>query len=156
MFWNLPRVFSIQEQRLNMMQVPKVLLFVCEASEKAILQQTLAPHAELTWVCHPQEMTQQLEKALYDVVFCARTFFNMSWRDVLEQVRQINPDLPVIILAESAEDEEWEEVLATGAFDLLSIPYDEQRLVPMATPAAVSYEAALRHDNAGLQMAKTN
>ena len=133
-----------------MLPVPKVLLVVCDAGEQAILQQTLAHHAELTWVCSPREMSQQLERSSFDVVVCARTLCIGNWKEVLEEVRQFNPNLPVIILSQTAQEEEWEEVLAAGAFDLLGPLSSHSELEPLFVleHAVASYEARLRQSNA--------
>jgi DNA-binding NtrC family response regulator len=125
-----------------------VLLLVCDPGEQAILQQTLAPHAELTWVCTPEELSQQLEECSFDVVVCARRLCLGSWRGVLEEVRQFNPNLPVIIHSQSTSEEEWEEVLAAGAFDLLGVPYYDQEPLFMLEHAVASYEARLRQNSA--------
>ncbi len=79
-----------------MLPALKVLLLVCDKGEKEKLQQILAPHAELTWACTPQEMTHQLVQGNCDVVFCARTLCKGSWREVVNEVWQLNPNLPVI------------------------------------------------------------
>lgn len=139
-----------------MLPIPKVLLFVCDASEKAVLQRALAPHAELTWVCSPQEVAQQLEKVDYDVVFCARTLFMGSWREVLEEVQLLNPNLPVIVLSQTASATEWEDVLAAGAFDLLAPARDERALLSVMEHAVVSHEARLWHGHDIPQTAKVS
>ena len=139
-----------------MLPVPKLLLLVCDADEQAILQQTLAHHAELTWVSNPQEMFQQLEQSSFDAVFCTRTLCNGYWREVLEVVREFNPNLPVIILSQTTTAEEWEEVLAAGAFDLLSPPFYEREPLFVVEHAVASYEARLRQNNARLQLARAS
>jgi DNA-binding NtrC family response regulator len=112
------------------------------------LQQTLASYAELTWVCNPREMFQQLEQSNFDVVVCARHLCMGNWREVLEEVRQFNPNLPVIIHSQTAKEEEWEEVLAAGAFDLLGTPCYEREPFFVVEHAVASYEARLRQSNA--------
>ena len=96
-----------------MLPVLKVLLFVCDNSEREKLQQTLTSHAELTWASNPQEMTHQLGQANYDVVLCARTFLGGTWRGILEEVLLLDPNLPVIILSRTANEGEWAEACWT-------------------------------------------
>ena len=141
---------------MNILSVPKVLLLVCDAGAQAILQQTLAPHAELTWVSNPQEMSRQLGQAGYDVVVCARDLCVGNWKDVLEEVRRLNVNLPVIILSPNAQEEEWEEVLAAGAFDLLGLPYYEQEPLDVVEHAVASYEARVLHDHARAEISRAN
>lgn len=136
-----------------MISVPKVLLLVCDASQKAILQQTLAHHAELAWACNLQEMTQQLEQARYDALFCSSTLCTGSWEEALKQVRQFYPDVPVIILSRTADEKEWMEVLDAGAFDLLGLPCSERTLLSVMEHAVDSCEARAWHPISGLQTA---
>ena len=136
-----------------MVSVPRVLLFVCDASQKAILQQTLAHHAELVWADNLQEMTQQLERARYDALFCSSTLSTGSWGEALKQVRQFYPDVPVIILSKTSSQKEWMEVLDAGAFDLLGLPCSERTLLSVMEHAVDSCEARAWHPISGLQTA---
>ena len=133
--------------------VPRVLLFVCDASQKAILQQTFAHHAELDWARNPQEMIQHLEQARYDAVFCSRNFSNGSWGEALKQMQRLYADVPVIILSQTADEKEWVEVLAAGAFDLLGLPCYEQALLSVMEHAVASREARAWHATSALPAA---
>ena len=128
-----------------MLRVPEVLLLMCDADERAILQKVLEPHAELTCVCTPQEMAEQLEQASYDALFCARSLSVGSWREVLEGVRQFDPHLPVIIVSRTANEQEWVEVLEAGAADLLGPPYYERMLLSVLEHAVVSHDTCVCH-----------
>jgi CheY-like chemotaxis protein len=135
-----------------MLPVPKLLLFISDAGEQAILQETLVPYADLTWVSNPLEMALLLMRSRYDVVVIDHTFS----REALEEVRLLNPSLPVITISPSARQEEWEEVLAAGAFDLLGLP-SCGRVPPFAVePAEASYEASVLQSNARSEMAKAS
>ena len=136
-----------------MIGVPRVLLIVCDSGERAALQEILASHAELRWACNPQEMAQQMAQQHYDAVFCARTLCTGSWSEVVAQLRQLCPQLPVIILSETAGEKEWVEVLAAGAFDLLALPCYERTLLSVMEHAVASGEARGWHDAASPQSA---
>ena len=151
-----PELIAVGEKRVKMLPVPKVLLLVSDAGEQAVLQQTLAPHVELTWVSSPPELFRQLEQSSFDVVFCSRTLSMGNWREVLEEVRQFNPNLPVIILSPTAREDEWEEVLAAGAFDLLGPASYEREPLFVVEHAVASYEARLRQSNALSLVAKAS
>ena len=125
---------------MKVFRVPEVLL-LCDVDEKAILQKVLEPHAELTCVCSPEEMFEQLERASYDALFCARSLSMGSWREVLEEVRQFYPQLPVIIVSRTADEREWLEILEAGAFDLLTPPYHQRALLYVLAHAMVSHDA---------------
>jgi len=122
-------------------RVPKVLVLMCDADERAILQNVLELHTDPTCVCTPQEMSEQLERASYDALFCARSLFMGIWREVLEEVRQFYPHLPVIIVSRTADEREWLEILEAGAFDLLTPPYHQRALLYVLAHAMVSHDA---------------
>ena len=137
-----------------MLRTPNVLLFICEKEERSFLLQLLGPHAELTWVCNVQEMSERLEQTRYDALFCKHALCKGSWREVMQQVRQRYPNLPVIVLSRTAEEKEWLEVLEAGAFDLLGPPYFERSLLSVLEHAVASREACEWH--ASQECCKTN
>ena len=137
-----------------MFRVPKLLLIVCDTREKLILQQNLAAHAELTWICHPQEMAQEVKQDSFDAVFCGRSLCAGSWREALEELRQLNPRLPVIILSPTVNEGDWTDVLDAGGFDLLCHPCQERTVLSVMEHAVVSHEARAWHDNDRLPTAK--
>jgi CheY-like chemotaxis protein len=133
--------------------VPKALLCVCDAGQKASLQQSLGPYAELRFAGSPGEIAQRLEQETFDAVFCARTLCRSTWIEVVRQVRQICPLVPVIILSQTADEQEWLEVLAAGAFDLLGLPCYERTILSVMEHAVVSREARAWHAAASLPAA---
>jgi DNA-binding NtrC family response regulator len=98
-------------------------------------------------------MIQQLAQAKYDAVFCSRTLSSGSWGEALKQVRQGYPDVPVIILSHTADEKEWAEVLAAGAFDLLGLPCYERTLLSVMEHAVATREARAWHPISRLQTA---
>ena len=128
---------------MKVFRVPKVLVLMCDADERAILQNALELHTDPTCVCTPQEMSEQLQRASYDALFCARSLFMGIWREVLEEVRQCYPHLPLIIVSRMADEQEWLEVLEAGAFDLLGPPYYERVLLPVLEHAVVSHDTCV-------------
>lgn len=130
-----------------MFHIPKLLLVVCDGREKLTLQQNLAAHAVLTWVCRPQEMAQEVKEDSFDAVFCGRSLCDGSWREALEELRLLNPRLPVIILSPTANEGEWTEVLDAGGFDLLCHPCQERTALSVMEHAVASHEARAWHDH---------
>ncbi len=129
-----------------MLSTPKLLLFIFDIQQKQMLEKALGLHAELTWAASFQDLIDKLEHDNYDAVFCARTFLIANWREVVNAVRDVNPNLPVIILSHTANEVEWAEALQAGAFDLLAPPYYERSLFSVVEHAAASYEARLVHN----------
>ena len=136
-----------------MLSVPKVLICVCDPVQKASWQQSLAPYAELSLACDLGEIARRLEQESYDAVFCARTLCPDTWTEVLHQVQQICPQLPVIILSQTTDEKEWMEALAAGAFDLLSLPCYERTVLSVMEHAVASREARAWHAAASLPAA---
>ena len=128
-----------------MLRNPNVLLFVCDPEERTFLQELLRPHAELTWVCDFQQLTERLRQARYDALFCKTPLCTGSWREVIQQVRLQFPNLPVIILSRTAGEREWLDVLEAGAFDLLAPPYLQRSLLSVLEHAVASHEACVWH-----------
>ena len=75
------------------------------------------------------ELGTLLETGQYDALFCDWSFYSGAWNEVLQEVRERYPDLPVIILSRTAAEREWLEVMDAGAFDLLAPPYLEHNLL---------------------------
>ena len=121
-----------------MLRIPKVLLLVCDADERAILRKILELHAELTCVYTLQEMGENLEQVRYDALFCGRSLCMGSSMEVLEELRQFCPHLPVIIVSRTTDEQEWSEVLEAGAFDLLGPLYYEPVLLSVPEHAVVN------------------
>ena len=139
-----------------MFHIPKLLLVVCDGREKLTLQQNLAAHAVLTWVCRPQEMAQEVKEDSFDAVFCGRSLCDGRWKEALEDLRQLNPRLPVIVLSPTANEGEWKEVLEAGGFEMLCHPCDERTVLSVMGHAVVSHEARAWHDNVRLRTARAS
>ncbi|MBI2820282.1 MAG: response regulator [Acidobacteria bacterium] len=128
-----------------MFSVPRVLICVCDAGQKASLQQSLAPYAELSWACDLGEMARRLEQERFDAVFCARVLCSDTWIEIMRLVQQSCPELPIIILSQTADEQEWLEVLAAGAFDLLGLPCHERTILSVMEHAVATGEARAWH-----------
>src|SRR5262245_51558539 len=100
---------------------PRLLLLVSENDhdEKGALEQSLAPFADLTWARDFQAMSANLLQGSFDAAFCAGKVFMQSWRDVLDKVHDLRPDLPVIMMSETARETDSMDVLNAGGFELL-------------------------------------
>lgn len=86
-------------------------------------------------------MQDRLQGNTYDVVLCGWSFDGSTSKDVLRQVQQQYPDLPVVVFCRTGGEVEWIKVLEAGAFDLLAAPYGEPGVLPVLEQAVRSYEA---------------
>lgn len=128
-----------------MFSAPKVLLCVCDPGQKASLQESLAPYAELRWAADLRELILRLERERYDALFCARVLRSNTWVEVMHQVQLRCPELPVVILSDRADECEWPEVLSAGAFDLLGLPCYERSILPVMEHAVATREGRNWH-----------
>lgn len=124
-----------------MLKAPNVLLLSTDRDETSQIQKILSKHVSLAPVRDLSELAALLEKRDYDALFCAWSFQKGSWKDVLEDMRQFHPGLPVIVLAPAPEIRQWAEVLGAGAFDLLVPPHEERSVMAVLEQAAASSQA---------------
>ena len=124
-----------------MLRSPKVLLAAPNDAETTCLEDILSKHARVTCVQDLSELASVLEREHYDALFCSWSLDEANWNDVLEEVQEIHPNLPVIVVSSSAEDRDWLEVLDAGAFDLLAPPYEEGTVTALLEQASSSYQA---------------
>ena len=124
-----------------MLKSPDVLLLSADATETAEIQRILSDHVNLVPACDLSELPSLLEKNDYDALFCAWSFQKGTWMDVLADVRECHPDLPVIVLSPAPEVREWAAVLEAGAFDLLVPPHDERSMLAVLEQASATHYA---------------
>lgn len=124
-----------------MLRYPHVLLFSTDEAETDVLQQLLREHVVLTPVRSQSELAASLEAGRYDALLWSWSLHEGTWNDALREVRRINPDLPVIVLSNAAEERGWIRALEAGAFDLLVAPFEERPLLAVLEQASVSREA---------------
>ena len=122
-----------------MLRQPNVLLLSTDQTETAQLQRLLEEYAILTPVARRSELSSLLERRGYDAIFCAWSFQKGTWNEVLHDVRESCPDLPVVIFSRTGGEQEWVKVLEAGAFDLLVAPYQKHTVIPILEQAVASY-----------------
>lgn len=127
------------------LKIPNVLLLSADQTETAQFQSILGCHVRLTPIAELSELTALLEKSDYDALFCAGSFQKGTWMDVLEDVRECHPGLPVIVLSPAPEVQEWTEVLEAGAFDWLVSPHQEHSVLAVLEQASASFQAMGAH-----------
>jgi DNA-binding NtrC family response regulator len=124
---------------------PKVLLLSTDETESVALQHALGRDAALRILRDFRELQGELKGSDHDAVFCGWSFSGGTWRDVLQQIQQGWPDLPVIVLCRAGGEKEWLEVLQAGGFDLLVPPHDRQAVLTMLEHAIASHNSRISH-----------
>ena len=137
-----------QKESFVMMQSPNVVFLSTKEPENAVLQRILDEYAIVTPVNGLTELLSVLERNDCDAVFCGWSFQAGTWSTALERLRDLCPDLPVIVFCPIGGEQEWTEVLDAGAFDLLSLPYRRDTVIPMLEHAVASRAARKRWSGA--------
>ena len=109
--------------------------------ESRTLQDLLSKHATVTCAQSIRELLSILEGSGYDALFCDWSFNKSSWREALKEVHKRHPELPMIVVHHTADEQEWVDVLDAGAFDLLGPPYNERLLLALLEHVVTSREA---------------
>ena len=128
-----------------MLTSPRVLLLGNDDAETAWWEGMFREHAAIKIVHDLLELKASLEDDSFDAVFCGWTFCSGTWRQALAQVQQQRPEMPVVIVSGTADEQEWIRVLEAGAFDLLATPFQERTLLPVLEQAIALHEARRSH-----------
>lgn len=75
----------------------------------------------------------------YDVIVVDLMMPGMNGHEVLEQVKRLRPDLPVILLTGRGSEQDSESGLGQGAFDYLMKPVNIDRLIEIMRKAVKSH-----------------
>ncbi|OFW12908.1 MAG: hypothetical protein A3H27_07825 [Acidobacteria bacterium RIFCSPLOWO2_02_FULL_59_13] len=124
-----------------MLMTPKVLLLTNDDTEAFSLLEILGNYAFLVHARDISEVKSRLEENSCDVLLCAWSFYQPNWDGALQEVRERDPDLPVIVLSRTGGEREWIEVIEAGAFDLLAVPWQESTFRAVVGQAVVSHDA---------------
>lgn len=107
----------------------KVLLLSSSDPGTILLQEILAKHVDIASASDIPGMLSLLADDTYDVFFCDWRFSMGTWRDALEVIQSQDWELPVVVVCRTGGEQEWREVLGSGAFDLLTAPYCERTVL---------------------------
>jgi two-component system invasion response regulator UvrY len=77
------------------------------------------PSAEITEVSDVESLVKQVIKADWDVIICDISMPGRSGVEALEQVKQIKPEIPMLMLSMHSEDQYALRVLKAGASGFL-------------------------------------
>ena len=127
----------------------KVLLLSSQEPSTDLLREILARHVVLATAGNIEELLRLLRTGHYDAFLCdwACEECGSQWAQrVCSQVRQLVPDLPVIVVCRLAGEQEWVEVLEAGCFDILGAPYSDGSVLAVLEQAVASREALSRRD----------
>ena len=128
-----------------MLSEPKVLLLSSDDAEARRWEEMFREHATLGIARNLDELQRNLERDSYDALFCGWSFQMGTWNDALRQVQSRRPELPVVVFSGTGGEQEWVQVLESGAFDLLVAPYEKRTVMPILEQAVASCLARRFH-----------
>lgn len=110
----------------------KILIIEDEAAIRRVLSKILSEENDTYIVEDAEDGIQGLEKIKnndYDLVLCDIKMPKMDGVEVLEAVKKIKPEIPVVMISGHGDMETAIQTMRLGAFDYISKPPDLNRLL---------------------------
>jgi two-component system, NtrC family, nitrogen regulation response regulator NtrX len=110
----------------------KILIIEDEASIRRVLTKILSEESETYQVEEAEDGIQGLEKIKnsdYDLVLCDIKMPKMDGEELLEAVKKIKPEIPIVMISGHGDMETAINTMRLGAFDYISKPPDLNRLL---------------------------
>ncbi|VXC22793.1 Transcriptional regulatory protein ZraR [Flavobacterium sp. 9AF] len=112
--------------------MPKILVIEDEAAIRRVLVKILAEENDSYQVEEAEDGVQGTEKIKnddYDLVLCDIKMPKMDGVEVLEAVKKIKPEIPMVMISGHGDLETAVNTMRLGAFDYISKPPDLNRLL---------------------------
>ena len=110
----------------------KILIIEDEATIRRVLTKILSEESDTYKVDEAEDGLQGLEKIKnedYDLVLCDIKMPKMDGEEVLEAVKKIKPEIPMVMISGHGDLETAVNTMRLGAFDYISKPPDLNRLL---------------------------
>ena len=110
----------------------KILIIEDEASIRRVLNKILSEENDTYQVEEAEDGVQGLEKIKntdYDLVLCDIKMPKMDGEELLESVKKIKPEIPMVMISGHGDMETAINTMRLGAFDYISKPPDLNRLL---------------------------
>ncbi|MBP6759794.1 MAG: sigma-54-dependent Fis family transcriptional regulator [Flavobacterium sp.] len=110
----------------------KILIIEDEAAIRRVLSKILSEESDTYIVEDAEDGAQGLEKIKnndYDLVLCDIKMPKMDGVEVLEAVKKIKPEIPMVMISGHGDMETAIQTMRLGAFDYISKPPDLNRLL---------------------------
>jgi len=112
--------------------MPRILIIEDEASIRRVLSKILLEENDTYQVDEAEDGVAGLEKiksADYDLVLCDIKMPKMDGVELLEAVKKIKPEIPIVMISGHGDMETAINTMRMGAFDYISKPPDLNRLL---------------------------
>jgi DNA-binding NtrC family response regulator len=131
-----------------MRELPAVLVIGDDVDRLTRLREILRRGAVVSQAEDLPQALSRMARERFDVAFTDWQFHCGTWRDVLQKLHALYPDLPVIVVSQTTRiDEgirEWAEAVSAGAFDLLLSANSASALLLLEHAVASGDARALR------------
>ena len=110
----------------------RILIIEDEAAIRRVLVKILSEESETYKVDEAEDGAKGLEKATnedYDLILCDIKMPKMDGVEVLEAVKKIKPEIPMVMISGHGDLETAVNTMRLGAFDYISKPPDLNRLL---------------------------
>ncbi len=112
--------------------MPKILIIEDEAAIRRVLKKIISEENDAYNVEEAEDGLQGIEMIMntdYDLVFCDIKMPKMDGVEVLEKVKKIKPETPIVMISGHGDLETAVNTMRLGAFDYISKPPDLNRLL---------------------------
>ena len=95
-------------------------------------------HTNWIFHCVPDisRAIQFLEKNLVPVIVCSKQLPDGTWKDVLAVVRRFPNPPDVLVYTAQPDDRLWMDVLSSGGYDLLQVPFNRDEVLRVISLAS--------------------
>ncbi len=122
------------------------VLTINQDSKDCVALQSIMRHTNWVFHCVPDlaKAIAFLEQHFVPVLVCSKELPDGAWQDVLAAVRRFpNPPM-VLVYSHQADDAFWMEVLKSGAFDLLPVPFNAEEVLRLVSLACRKWRVDAR------------
>jgi len=112
--------------------MPKILIIEDEAAIRRVLTKILSEESDTYTVDEAEDGKLGFEKIKnedYDLVLCDIKMPKMNGEELLEAVKKIKPEIPIVMISGHGDLETAVNTMRLGAFDYISKPPDLNRLL---------------------------
>ena len=117
---------STQKRKLEVLTINN------DKKDRDALRSIMVAHTNWIFRCVASlsKAMQFLEKNLVPVIVCSKELpGGGTWKDVLAAVRRFPNPPDVVVYTARADDQLWMEVLTSGGYDLLQVPFNREEVL---------------------------
>jgi DNA-binding NtrC family response regulator len=136
MFWK--EVMSMTEPTARTQKRKLEVLTINNDKKDCALLRSIIGHTNWIFHCVPDlsGAIRFLEKNMVPVVVCSKELPGGTWKNVLAAARRFPNPPEMLVYTAQADDRLWMEVLNSGGYDLLPVPFNRDELLRLISLAS--------------------